>query len=99
LIFSLLNLGETYDSRLEQSGWTLPGFAASGWVSASVVNPPSGTVQITSHAIMPHIAIGQSYSPINMWETSPGIWVFDFGQNMVSIFLLYESVAILCSLN
>lgn len=75
--------GETYDSRLETPGWTLPGYEASGWVNAGSVPPPSANVILSSHAIMPHQAIGQSYTPIAMWECQPGTWVFDFGQNMV----------------
>lgn len=81
--------GETFDSRLVQQGWTTPGFVASGWVNTSSVNPPSSTVLISSHAIMPHILIGQSYTPINMWESAPGTWVFDFGQNMAGFTTLF----------
>jgi alpha-L-rhamnosidase len=75
--------GETFDSRLVQPGWSLPGFDDSQWVAASVVAPPSSTVILSSHAIMPHVTIAQSYTPIQMWESAPGTWVFDFGQNMV----------------
>ena len=75
--------GEKYDSRREQPGWSLPTFDATAWVNAGTVNPPSANVIISSHAIMPHIAIGQSYTPVALWECEPGTWVFDFGQNMV----------------
>ena len=88
-LFNLIYIsGETFDSRLVQPGWTLPSFDASQWVAASVVPPPSANVILSSHAIMPHIAIEQSYTPIQMWESAPGTWVFDFGQNMVRLFVV-----------
>jgi len=74
--------GETFDARLLQSGWSEPGFDASAWVAAASVAPPSETVQLTSHAIQPAIAVGRSYTPIKLYESAPGTWVFDFGQNM-----------------
>jgi hypothetical protein len=42
-------------------------------------------LQLTSHAVLPVIRIGQTYSPCDMWETAPGVYVFDFCQNMAGI--------------
>ena len=79
----LFAIGETYDARLETPGWNQVSFDDSTWESATVVNAPSSNVVITSHAIMPHIEIGEVYNPLQMWQSSPDVWVFDFGQNMV----------------
>ena len=75
--------GETYDSNLEKPGWNYANYDDSAWASAVNVAPPSSSVEITSHAIMPHVTIFQDYSPVQIWECAPGVWVFDFGQNMV----------------
>ena len=34
------------------------------------------------------------YTPCDMWESSPGVWVFDFCQNMVSAVLPMTWVAV-----
>eukprot|EP00658_Telonema_sp_P-2_P052760 TRINITY_DN4103_c0_g1_i5.p1 TRINITY_DN4103_c0_g1~~TRINITY_DN4103_c0_g1_i5.p1 ORF type:complete len:454 (+),score=88.83 TRINITY_DN4103_c0_g1_i5:167-1528(+) len=82
--------GETYDARLEQPGWTSFGFAPrSAWAAAKSVAPPSEIVKISSHAPIPPIRIAQTYSPIAMYESSPGGYVFDFGQNMAGFTTLH----------
>jgi alpha-L-rhamnosidase len=75
--------GEVYDARLAIDGWTLPDFDASNWTSVASAPAPSDHVVLSSHAIMPHVQVDLSYSPLQMWESSPGRYVFDFGQNMV----------------
>ena len=75
--------GETYDARLETPLWTTPQFSVgSNWTHASIMAPPSADVKVTSHAILPPIRIGESYTPCDMWESAPGVYVFDFCQNM-----------------
>eukprot|EP00043_Microstomoeca_roanoka_P006639 m.64551 g.64551 ORF g.64551 m.64551 type:complete len:1035 (+) comp13499_c0_seq1:75-3179(+) len=74
--------GETYDSRLEIPGWDTASFDDSSWAFASPAVPPSDSVIIFSHAVLPPIRIGQDYTPCNLWESSPGVYVFDFCQNM-----------------
>jgi hypothetical protein len=34
---------------------------------------PSATVEVSSHAVLPPIRVGQSYVPCNMWESAPGV--------------------------
>jgi alpha-L-rhamnosidase len=72
--------GETYDARLEMPGWDSPGFANGAWMPAVVV---------TGEAV-PHFVADRG-EPIRMTETlstkavtspAPGVYVFDFGQNM-----------------
>lgn len=77
--------GETYNASMETPGWTAampyPG-AGAPWTFATEMAPPSAEVQVTSHAILPPIRIGESYTPCDFWESSPGTYVFDFCQNM-----------------
>ena len=74
--------GETFDARLAQNGWSEPGFDDSAWSAAALVAPPSKTVQLSSHAIQPAITVDRSFTPMELYESAPGKWVFDFGQNM-----------------
>ena len=78
--------GETYNASRETPGWTTPGYTGGArWAKASAMSGPSPDVKITSHAILPPIRIAQSYTPCDMWESSPGTFVFDFCQNMAGI--------------
>lgn len=74
--------GETYNAVMETPGWTQPQYKAAGWALATVQPPPSATVKLTSHAVLPPIRIGETYGPCDMWQSSPGVYVYDFCQNM-----------------
>jgi alpha-L-rhamnosidase len=71
--------GETYDARLEQPGWTTPALSDAAW-------HPVQTIQPLEPAI-----VAQDYQPIRIETTlhakaltapKPGVYVYDFGQNM-----------------
>ena len=71
--------GETYDARLEQPGWATAGFSDASW-------HPIQTIQPLEPAI-----VAQQYQPIRiemtlhakaLTEPRPGVYVYDFGQNM-----------------
>lgn len=91
VVLSDIYEGETYDARLEQVGWTGvdfdPSVAPPGgeWHAAVRGHAPSSDVVLSSHAVMPMIGIRRSYSAIDMYVSSPGTYVFDFGQNMAGI--------------
>lgn len=70
--------GEMYDARLELSGWTTAGYDESGWESAIGTNP--GSPRLAAQMV-PSIRPVRSIHPIAKWSPSPGVWVFDFGQN------------------
>jgi alpha-L-rhamnosidase len=72
--------GETYDARLEMPGWDSTEFAegAGADVSAKVVEMPNVAL---SSQMMPPIKIVDTLVPHKMYEASPGVYVFDFGQN------------------
>lgn len=99
---------------METPGWTDTGFDASAWGGVAAVPPPSSSVIVSSHAVMPVIRVTESYSPVNMYafvcfasvtnraasthhsrafgfgryESSPGVWVYDFGQNLAGFVTL-----------
>ena len=73
--------GEDYDARDEQAKWDKPGFhPASPWTAAALADTP------------PAHLIAQNFQPIEVEEQlaakavtnpSPGVYIFDLGQNMV----------------
>jgi alpha-L-rhamnosidase len=74
--------GETMDARKEQKGWDTPKFKVVGWKPAMQVFPKEPQV------------VAQYFEPIRKERTmyakaitnpSPGVYIFDFGQNMAAI--------------
>jgi alpha-L-rhamnosidase len=71
--------GETYDARLETPGWDKAGFDDSSWKAAEAVEGPRGEL---SAEMMPPIRVTNTLVPVKMMNPKPGVYVFDFGQNM-----------------
>jgi len=72
--------GEDYDARKEMSGWASPGFDDSKWVAASLAGAPGG--ELCAQNIEP-IRVTGTIKPIAVKEISPGVFIYDMGQNMV----------------
>jgi alpha-L-rhamnosidase len=72
-------LGETYDARRAIPGWDLPTFDDSTWDRASVVSPPSGVLRAQAQE---PIRIVGTRPPGTRSEPSPGVIVYDVGQNL-----------------
>jgi alpha-L-rhamnosidase len=69
--------GDTYDARREKPGWDSPGYAASGWVDASVMAAPSGQL----HAQMQQpIKVAESLRPVGVTNPKANVFVFDAGK-------------------
>ena len=74
--------GENYDARKEQPGWDTAGFSDAQWKPVDLVKP-----------LEPEI-VAQSFQPIRAHEVltaaaitspSPGVYIFDFKQNMAGV--------------
>ena len=72
--------GEEYDARMEQTGWTLPGFDDQRWNAAQVMRSPGGVVRAQMSA---PIRVMHDLQPVKITQPRPGVYVFDMGQNMV----------------
>ncbi len=72
--------GEEYDARMEMPGWSAPGFDDSKWQAADVMEAPKG--RLSAQMIHP-IRVTETLKPVAMTEPSPGLFIFDMGQNMV----------------
>ena len=70
--------GEIYDARTEQENWDHSGFDDSAWQAAKSVTEPKG--KLTAQ-MMPPVRITKAIKPVSMKETSPGVYVYDLGQN------------------
>jgi alpha-L-rhamnosidase len=72
--------GEVYDARKETKGWDTAGFDASLWQTARAfdINSP----RLVGQRNEP-IQVTKELAPVKMTEPKPGVFVFDFGQNMV----------------
>jgi alpha-L-rhamnosidase len=80
ILMSEIYHGETYDARLEKSGWTVPGFADSRWSGVRVVDHRKD--HLTTPAAPPVRKI-EELKPVKILKTPGGDLVADMGQNMV----------------
>jgi len=70
--------GETYNARLEQRGWDMPGFDDWEWDEADVSPAPT---QVLSAQMIQPIRVVETLKPKSLTSPKEGIWVYDFGQN------------------
>ncbi|WP_053847203.1 alpha-L-rhamnosidase [Streptomyces sp. NRRL B-24085] len=74
--------GETYDARLQPSGWSRPGFDDTRWVPAVTVE--SHTALLVPQTDEP-VRETQVLKARKMTEPATGTYVYDLGQNMVGV--------------
>jgi len=79
IVFDGLRNGETYDARLEKSGWAEPGYDDSDWKDVMVVQSPGGILR--SQQMTP-IRVTETIVPVSLKEVRKGVWVYDLGQNI-----------------
>jgi len=70
--------GETYDARLEKSGFSTPGYSDSDWAPASELPRPSGRMVAQ---MLPPIRVMETLKPVRLLHPKEGVCVYDFGQN------------------
>ncbi|MFJ2891089.1 family 78 glycoside hydrolase catalytic domain [Streptomyces sp. NPDC087305] len=71
--------GETYNAELEKPGWDKPGFDATSWQPVRTVQAPTGTL---AAATAPPIRGTDTLAPVKLTQPKPGVYVYDFGQNI-----------------
>ncbi len=74
--------GEEYDARMEQPGWSSPGFDDSKWEPARPVGPPGGA--IIAQMLEP-MRVTETLRPVAINNPKPGIYMVDFGQNFYGV--------------
>ena len=72
--------GETYDARLEKTGWTMPGYDDSNW--KGVILTDHGKDKLIARE-GPSVLKIQELKPVDIFTTPEGDRVVDMGQNMI----------------
>lgn len=72
--------GEDYDANKEMPGWAETGFDDKAWRPAELVEAPGGRMAAQMN---PLIRVMDTVQPVNVFQASPGHFIFDMGQNMV----------------
>ena len=80
LLLSDIYGGETYDARLEKSGWSRPGFKDAEWGRVSVLDKAK---DVLIAPVGPPVRRTQEVKAIKILHTPKGETVFDLGQNIV----------------
>ena len=68
--------GEKYDARLEMPGWDSPNFDETDWEKIFATTGPPLLSQM-----MPPIRVTERLRPVSIANPSPGMYIYDFGQN------------------
>lgn len=74
--------GETYDARLEQEGWDMPGFNDSAWYPVFEDTTKRGTLH---SQLMPPIRVVKEIKPVQILRPQYGICVYDMGENFAGL--------------
>ncbi len=71
-------MGETYDARMELTGWDTSGYNDSDWKSPKVYTYPDGKLEAHPGTLVKN---RERIKPIEMTEPKPGTYVFNLGKN------------------
>jgi alpha-L-rhamnosidase len=74
--------GESQDARLMQPGWDTAEFDAGNWKSAIAIDPKP--VKIEAQNFAP-IRVERTLAAKTVTEPRPGVYVYDFGQNLSGV--------------
>jgi alpha-L-rhamnosidase len=74
--------GESQDARLAQPGWDTAEFDAGNWKSAIAIEPRP--VKIEAQNFAP-IRVEHTLAAETVTEPKPGVYVYDFGQNLSGV--------------
>ncbi|MGA7339677.1 MAG: family 78 glycoside hydrolase catalytic domain [Terracidiphilus sp.] len=82
ILHSELYDGETQDARLDQPGWKTADFDASQWKGAETIDPQPAKIE--AQDFQP-IRVERIMAAKSISEPKPGVYVYDFGQNMSGV--------------
>jgi alpha-L-rhamnosidase len=82
ILFAEIYDGETYDARKVQANWNTTAFDDSKWKSAELVQPKE--TQIVWQYFQP-IRAEKALAPKKVTNPSPGVYIFDFEQNLSGV--------------
>jgi alpha-L-rhamnosidase len=82
ILFAEIYDGETYDARKLQAGWDTATFDDSHWKSAEVI--PAHEPRIDWQYFQP-IRVEKTLDAKTITNPSPGVYIYDFGQNLSGV--------------
>jgi alpha-L-rhamnosidase len=82
ILYSEIYNGETFDARLEKSGWTTPGYKDADWNGVRVSNHSMDILIATQNE---PVNKQETFAPVKIFRTPKGEQVIDFGQNLVGL--------------
>lgn len=71
--------GETYDARLEKSGWDRDGYGGGGWTAVEIYDHTKAILVAQENV---PVRIIEEIKPLRVFTTPAGETLLDFGQNM-----------------
>jgi len=74
--------GESQDARLMQPGWNRAAFDATRWKSAQSIDPKPVAIEAQDY---PAIRVERTVAAKSVAEPKPGVYVYDFGQNLAGV--------------
>ncbi len=77
-----LMMGEVYDARQELEHWNELGLDDSTWPNAVVMEIP--TVKLCGQ-VDGMVDLSELRQPVSLKQVQPGVWIYDFGQNIVGV--------------
>jgi alpha-L-rhamnosidase len=80
ILHSTIYDGETQDARRAMANWTDPNSIARDWERASVISP--APLKIEAQNFQP-IRVERDLAAKSMTQPKPGVYIYDFGQNLV----------------
>ncbi|MEQ8552747.1 MAG: family 78 glycoside hydrolase catalytic domain [Cyclobacteriaceae bacterium] len=76
ILMDMVYYGEKYDARLEQKGWSAPGFDDSQWIRVVEREAPYGKlVALTAHPDK----ITETFKPLSIKKKNDSVYIVDFG--------------------
>lgn len=79
-------LGEMYDARKVIPGWSNPGINDKSWKPAEIISSPTEKLQAQP---LPPIKATKVIVPKKVTNISPGVYIFDMGENFAGWITLY----------
>ncbi len=76
ILMDMVYYGEKYDARLEQMGWSAPGFDDSKWTNVVKRDAPYG--KLVAHTAHPD-KITETFKPLSIQKKNDSVHVVDFG--------------------
>lgn len=82
ILSSELYDGEAQDARALQVGWNTAGFVGERWKPVAAIEPKA--IDVLAQEFQP-IRVERAMPVVKMTEPKPGVYIYDFGQNMAAV--------------